>query len=223
MYYPKSQIKSNLYTNGDEYVIQATQAPYIGYYYVISTGQYFTGRTPDDQPNQELIKISSSQQIGLIQNSLDSSGNVSTPIFNSSRSQVIDTIVDSNNSNSPLDYAQLKSTNTFTESITLVPFYIAPTPTQQDYQIGEFRRYFCKKGNEILYLEINKTQYDLLVTKNPSILYSLYEPFNLPWKLTGTKEEVEKVNRNIVELTSVRLRLPQFGRYLKDDYLKYYK
>jgi hypothetical protein len=223
MYYPKSQIKPNLYTNGDEYVIQATQAPYVGYYYATSTGQYFTGRTPDDRPNQELIKIVSSQQIGLTQNSLDSSRNISTPVFNSPRLQAVDTIVDNNNSNSPIDYAQLKSINTFTESITLVPYYIAPVPTEQDYQIGEFRRYFCKKGNEILYLEIDKTQYDLLVTKNPSILFSLYTPFNLPWKLTGTQEEVEKTNRNIVALTSQRLRLPEFGRYLKDNYLKYYK
>jgi hypothetical protein len=223
MYYPKSQIKPNLYTNGDEYVIQATQAPYVGYYYATSTGQYFTGRTPDDRPNQELIKIVSSQQIGLTQNSLDSSRNISTPVFNSPRLQAVDTIVDNNNSNSPIDYAQLKSLNTFTESITLVPYYIASVPTEQDYQIGEFRRYFCKKTNEILYLEINKATYDKLIVKDIQYLYSLYEPFNLPWKLTGTKEEVEKINRNIVELTSKRLQLPQFGRYLKDDYLKYYK
>ena len=223
MYYPKSQIKSNLYTTGDEYIIQSSQSPYVGYYYAISTGQYFTGRTPDDRPNQELIKIVSSQQIGLTQNSLDPLKNISTPIFNSPRSQVVDTIVDNNNSNSPLNYAQLKSINTSTESITLVPFYVSPTPTPQDYQIGEFRRYFCKKGNEILYLEIDKTQYDLLVTKSPSILFSLYEPFNLPWLLTGTQEQVYKVNRNVTILTSQKLLLPQFGRYLKDDYLKYYK
>ena len=223
MYYPKSQIKPNLYTNGDEYIIQATQAPYIGYYYAISTGQYFTGRTPDDTPNQELIKITSTQQIGLTQNSFSPSRNISTPIFNSPRLQAVDAIVDNNNSNSPLDYAQLKSINTFTESVTLVPSYIAPIPTQQDYQNGEFRRYFCKKGNEILYLEIDKTTFDKLVAKDPQYLFSLYEPFNLPWQLTGVKEEVERTNRRIVELTSNRLKLPQLGRYLKDDYLKYYK
>ena len=223
MYYPKSQIQSNLYTNGDEYITQSTKIPYIGYYYAISTGQYFTGKTPDDRPNQELIKIVSSQQIGLTQNSLPPSKNISTPIFNSSRSQVVDNIVDNNNSTSPLKYAQLKNINISTESITLVPYYRSPTPTEQDYQIGEFRRYFCKKGNEILYLEIDKTQYDLLVTKSPSILFSLYEPFNLPWQLTGVQEQVEKTNRNIVALTSQRLKLPEFCRYLKDNYLKYYK
>ena len=57
MYYPKSQIKTNLYTYGDEYVIILTQAAYTGYYFLTSTGQAFTGRTPDDRPNQELTKV----------------------------------------------------------------------------------------------------------------------------------------------------------------------
>ena len=223
MYFPKSQITTNLYTNGGEYVTLFTETPYTGYYYITSTGKIFTGRTPDDTPNQELVKIALSQQAEPTQNLSEPLKNLSTPIFNSPRSQIVDTIVDNDNSNSPLDYAQLKNINSFNESISLVPSYIAPTPTSQDYQIGEFRRYFCKKTNEILYLEIDKTQYDLLIVKSPTILYSLYEPFNLPWKLTGIKEEVEKTNRNIVALTSQRLKLPEFGRYLKDDYLKYYK
>ena len=37
-YYPKSQIKTDLYTNGDEYISSSTQEVYIGYYYEISTG-----------------------------------------------------------------------------------------------------------------------------------------------------------------------------------------
>jgi hypothetical protein len=48
MYYPKSQIKPNLYTNGEEYVIESTNSSYIGYYYLTSTGKAFTGRNPDD-------------------------------------------------------------------------------------------------------------------------------------------------------------------------------
>lgn len=55
MYYPKSQIKTNLYTNGDEFVFLSNQQPYTGYYFKTSTGQYFTGKTPDDRPNIEII------------------------------------------------------------------------------------------------------------------------------------------------------------------------
>ena len=57
MYYPKSQIKTNLYTSGDEYVPILGGDPYRGFYYKTSTGQYFTGRTPDDRPNIELSPI----------------------------------------------------------------------------------------------------------------------------------------------------------------------
>jgi hypothetical protein len=220
MYYPKSQIKTNLYTYGDEYIITLTQAAYTGYYFLTSTGQAFTGRTPDDRPNQELTKVDPVAEneggpLGTLKNS-------SSPIF-SAHNPFASNIINEVDILSSLDYAQITNANIFNPSEILVPYYIASVPTEQDYQIGEFRRYFCKKGNEILYLEIDKTQYDLLVTKNPSILFSLYEPFNLPWKLTGIKEEVEKTNRNIVALTSQRLKLPEFGRYLKDNYLKYYK
>ena len=201
MYYPKSQIKTNLYTNGNEYAFIDNGDIYQGFYYKTSTGEYFTGRTPDDRPNIQIIPLAQSTEV--ITNNVSFRYNI--------------------NQNSSVIFPYEGGFQEDPTSIQIVPYYIAPTPTQQDYQNGEFRRYFCKKGNEILYLEINQTQYDLLVTKNPSILFSLYEPFNLPWKLTGTQEEVEKINRNIVELTSKRLQLPQLGRYLKDDYLKYYK
>ena len=201
MYYPKSQIKTNLYTNGDEFVFLSNKQPYTGYYFKTSTGQYFTGRTPDDRPNIEITF-----NLALTENLIPTNQSDYSVLINTDTSDII-------------SYNNLiKST-----PILISPSYNAPVPTEQDYQIGEFRRYFCKKGNEILYLEINKETFDKLIAKDPQYQFSLYQPFNLPWKLTGTQEEVEKTNRNIVALTSQRLRLPEFGRYLKDNYLKYYK
>jgi hypothetical protein len=104
-----------------------------------------------------------------------------------------------------------------------IPPYFATLPTEQDYQNGEFRRYFCKKTNEILYIEISKTTFDLLINKSPDILWPLYSPFNIAWQLTGGKEQVARINKNIVDLTSVRLQLPKFGDYLNNNYLKYYR
>lgn len=47
MYYPLSQIKTNLYTGGNEYALKSNpRTPYIGYYYKTSIGQSFTGKTP---------------------------------------------------------------------------------------------------------------------------------------------------------------------------------
>jgi|LakMenE01Jun11ns_1017448.scaffolds.fasta_scaffold9844608_2 hypothetical protein len=202
MYYPKSQIKTNLYTNGDEFVYLSNNQPYTGYYYKTSTGQYFTGRTPDDIPSFELI-----QNLALAETTINRD--------KSNYSVIINTDLDNNST-----YNNLISPPPL---VLISPTYNAPVPTQQDYQIGEFRRYFCKKGNEILYLEIDKETYDKLIVKDPQYQFSLWQPFNLPWLLTGTQEQVYKVNRNVTILTSQRLQLPQFGRYLKDDYLKYYK
>jgi hypothetical protein len=102
------------------------------------------------------------------------------------------------------------------------PIYNPNVPTQQDYQIGEYRRYFCIKTNEIIYIEINQNTFDKLVSKSQDILWSLYQPFDIPWNLTGTKEQVATVNRNIVLLTMKNLLLPQFDAYLKFDFTKYY-
>ena len=62
MYYPKSQITPNLYTNGDEFVLSTNNSSYSGYYFKISTGKYFTGRNQDDRPNVELIPVTSLSQ-----------------------------------------------------------------------------------------------------------------------------------------------------------------
>ena len=54
MYFPKSQITPNLHTNGNEYTIKSTGENYIGYYWKSSSGKFFTGRTPQDMPIQEI-------------------------------------------------------------------------------------------------------------------------------------------------------------------------
>mgnify|MGYP000350512004 CR=1 FL=1 len=67
MYYPKSQIKTNLYTDGKEFSLSSTKEAYMGYYYETSTGQQYTGRTPQDGPNI-LIQRSDSYPNPLIEN-----------------------------------------------------------------------------------------------------------------------------------------------------------
>ena len=218
MYYPKSQIKTNLYTYGGEYALAIEGTVYKGFYYKISTGEYYTGKTPDDKPNLLLTPLTQ------ISNEPSNFNNISEiPLRFSDPDPEGITKPDDGFYNLGLtgEYANITQANL--DKVQIVPSYISPTPTSQDYEIGEFRRYFCKKTNEILYLEIDKNTYEKLLIKDPQYLYSLYSPFNLPWKLTGDKSEVEKINRNIVLLTSQRLQLPKFGDYLKNNYLKYYR
>jgi hypothetical protein len=202
MYYPLSQITSNLYTNGGEYVYKSNQENYTGYYWKTSSGKIYTGKTPQDIPTSELISANSNPLNPVLQNS-------SIPVIINQN--------DFENTN----YINIKSIDT--SQIALTPTYYPTLPTQQDYQIGEFRRYFCKKTNEIQYIEISKDQFDLLVAKDPQILWQLYFPFFIPWDITGNKEQVARVNKNIVDLTMKNLRLPRFNDYIKNDYIKYYK
>ena len=55
MYYPKSQITPNLYTNGNELQVKSTGENYIGYYYKTSSGIYYSGKTPEEKPSVKLI------------------------------------------------------------------------------------------------------------------------------------------------------------------------
>jgi hypothetical protein len=199
-YYPKSQITTGLYTNGGEFVYINTLDVYVGNYWKTSNGKYFTGKTPQDLPSREI-----SVYKDPINETFNTEDNPS-PVFKSEYQTTYDI---------------LKNIDSF--QVTYAPTYSPTIPIQQDYQIGEYRRYFCKKTNEIIYLEINKDTYDKLVNKDSKILYQLYQPFNLPWKLTGDKSQVFIINKNITELTSKQQNLPMLSEYLRNDFTKYYK
>jgi hypothetical protein len=205
MYYPKSQITPNLYTNGNEFVLSTTQEVYSGFYYKVSTGKFYTGRNQDDKPNVELLPLITSQTI-------------STPTQENFQSNYITTtsIFDANNET----YLNIKSQQPTSK---FIPTYLPETPTQQDYQVGEFRRYFCKKTNQIQYIEINQEQFDQLVAKDPQIEFSLYLPFFIDWQLTGDEQQVARINKNSVELISFQQKLPNLNQYLRFDYTKYYQ
>jgi hypothetical protein len=199
MYYPLSQIKTNLHTNGGEFVISSTKENYIGYYFKTSAGEYFTGRNQNDLPNQPLTP---------------------SDILSPSTSPVVESITVENINIFNVEYDILK--NTDVNQTTLLPIYAPTIPTPQDYQVGEFRRFFCKKTNEIQYIEIDPKQYSLLTNKDSQILWQIYFPFNIPWSISGQVDVVARTNKNIVELTMKQLKLPRFNDYLKNDYLKYF-
>jgi hypothetical protein len=201
MYYPLSQITSNLYTNGNEFAYTSNNLPYVGYYWKVSSGKYYTGKTPQDLPNDEIVPISIPSQISI-----------TPPNINNNFSYYNEDGISS-------EYIGL----TTPPPPSLLPIYSPTIPTPTDYQIGEYRRYFCKKTNEIIYLEISKDTHNELVNKDSKILYQLYQPFNLPWQLTGDKSQVFITNKNITELTSKQQKLPMLSEYLRNDFTKYYK
>jgi hypothetical protein len=196
MYYPKSQIKPDLYTNGGEYILSTTQEEYKGYYYRISSGQAYTGKNPQQGYNILLTSLSP---------------NILTPTENiPSPPKEIEILYDSdyNAPNTPL-----------TRSI---PQFNPTIPTDQNKQNGQFTRYFCKKNNELVYSEINLETYTQLSTQNPQIAWDLYTPASLTWQIQGDKNSVYASNQSSVYLVEKNQNWYGFSQYFKGDFLKYY-
>lgn len=209
-YYPLSQIKTNLYTNGGEYIIMSTKENYVGYYWTTSQSKYFTGKTPNETPTSELIRLPDDRD--------DTVGEATspTPLFQDT------TLIKQGDLPENIPYINL-TINREPQSTIRLPSYLANSPKDQDYKNGKFTRYFCKKINEFIYLEIDKITYDLLIKKDPQILHQLYIPFNIPWVLTGDKTQVYITNKKVTDLISSEKKLFMFDKYLNEGYTKYYK
>ena len=194
MYLPKSKYTGNLYSNGDCSLV-GDNTPYIGYYFRTTDGRFYTGKYPTDGPNNELTQISSP---------LSSTGD---SIEDSTYYTNVDYRFKSSNSK----YSQLK--NTTRESPQLkIPTHSYDTPSEQDYQVGEFTRYFSKKINENIYYET-------------SALFQneLYIGFSIPWLLIGGKDKVYQTNMNMVMLKEQQLIISGLGAFINFNYLKFYK
>lgn len=190
MYYPESQLITNLYSNGGlQY--KDSSSPYIGYYYATVDNTFFTGRYPGDGPNIELTN--------LILNNIGTDDSEASEIDYRFRG------------NDNYTYSQLKNI-TATTLQPQPPISSYPKPTQQNYETGEFTRYFAKKVNENIYIE----------TQN-LFQSSLYIGFSIPWLIIGDINNVAQVNQRIVALKEAELKIIGLGLYLKNNYLQFYK
>jgi hypothetical protein len=208
MYYPKSQIKTNLYTSQQQYVFPNTQTYYEGFYYETSTGNSYTGKFPGDGNN---ILITLSQK--------------SDPIIDPTpEDQILYYLEgikeeDIYNELDPNAYYDLTKKNDTPRSL---PNFIPGNPTPKEIQQGVFRRYFCKKNNEIKYIEIDQITYDKLSKKDPQIAWDLYSPTSISWLFKGNKELIYASNKSLVESIERRLKWHGFSQYFQDKFLKYY-
>ena len=202
MYYPLSQINPNLYTNGDEFVYadpSKNNQPYTGNYFATSDGKFFTGKTPQDVPTNELVRI----------------------VETSTNESIVDIIGD-------YPFGINPSTIGYPPSILLSqvskesPRISIPFPTQGDYATGEFQRYFLKKRTDYTYLEVDQLTYENIVTQNPNSQYELYQGKAITWILTGKLLEVYKINYNITELVEKQDEWLGFSRFFKNNFTKYF-
>ena len=210
-YYPKSQIQTSLYTNGEEFVLASTNESYTGYYYVVGGEEFYTGKNPSDTPNELLLRA----QV--------------TPIGNDGTFDRGEIVVQDEdyeqyivgNPENNLNYSNLPKSS-LTQN-RFLPQFFSPLPTSRDYELGEFQRYFCKKSNELIFLEISNQTYQSLLDRDPTIAFELYNPISIPWSLTGDKEQVYNINKRIVFLKEKQQNVYGFSSYFKDDFSKYCK
>ena len=131
--------------------------------------------------------------------------------------------------NKPFNITDIETSTAYiipTGQTQMLPTFYYPQPTEKDYQIGQFLRYFCRKTNENVFLEINKTDYDSLFNKDPKYVYSLYQPFYLYWYISGkTREEASTINKKVALRYERLLKLYGLDRFIESigGYDKFYK
>ena len=205
MYYPKSQIKTDLYTNGGEFVTSNDGVIYQGYYFSTSNGLYFTGRNPNNKPNFPLT--------------LNLNSSLNPVISTSSSFSEVDSFY-----NYPIGYSLALSSDITNTSIPpSLPTQTIVLPTEEEYKITEYQRYFVKKTNEIIYIEITQEEYRRYVDQDPNVSYQLYIPFTLPWVISGNRNDVYNVNKKTIERIQSNGSLQGFKSYFKNRYDQYFK
>ena len=213
MYTPQNRITTNLYTSGGEYVSIETQDDYIGSYYKTYQGKFFKGKSPNEFSTQQEI----------ILNESSTEDQQSTSPITQFPSTIYDEATEDYNFPYPKgggEYNNIKGINPKTISL---PTQSYPTPTENDYKVGNFKRYFCVKANENSYLELDKKTHDKLSSKNSNWAYELYIPFYITWYVTGEESQVESTNKNLVLIQEQRSKRRGLKEFLRENYTKFYK
>ncbi len=221
MYIPKNRIKTNLYTPGNEFVIKSNNENYTGFYYSLYNGKFFTGKTQNDSNKRELILFQVPENEGTPdQPQILSSTNV-IALFLEDPDPLVNKEIW--NQKDIVTYLNLQGKSTIDDNPQIIPQQHYPNPNVEEYALGTFTRYFCVKLNQPIYTELSKETYEALVKRDQNYLWQAYQPFKLQWTITGKSQEVFNTNRNIVLLAEKRQYLRGFGRFLKENYLKFYK
>jgi hypothetical protein len=126
--------------------------------------------------------------------------------------------------NRDLVYAKLKR-QLQTKFIT--PRAVKPSPTQSDYKSGYIDRYFLKKCNEPVFIEIDSAQQRLW--SRGVIDRALYKSITLRWFISGNIEDVNTGNslqrgvitKNTIAVQFAQQELPGIADILTDP-LQYY-
>lgn len=216
MYTPKNRIVTNQYTGGNLLVDKTTQEFYRGFYYKTFNGKYFSGKTPNDTPNIELELVQSTDtnySDNLPQNEL---------AYGDAPTYLDDINTPGYNQEEVIKYAKMNGVNLNNIPRTFVPTQHYPKPTEDDYKLGVFTRYFVVKANEIQYTELSKDIYNKIKNKDERYMWEPYIPFKLQWTIKGDEKDLATTNRDIILLTEKRLKRKGLDIFLRKNYTKFW-
>ena len=218
-YIPKSRIKENQFTPGNEWFYVKDNSPYTGYFYELPNGKAYTGKDQNSPPNDEIVTqkfIASTPEVPSYQT--DDGGNLIRYIDN------YDGFVFENQTQHAEDiryYSILKNTdyNLYRSSPTHNPTF----PTSEDYIKGQYVRYFVCKINQLEYLEVSKLTYDNINTQNGAWAWEDYIPFTLDWYIKGDVDRTFKNNRGTIFIKEKEIKRKGLNQYLQKQYLEYFE
>lgn len=207
-YIPKNKIITNLYTNTKELAYKDTGEIYVGNYWESYDGKIFTGKNPNDKPSRELINIEPSEEE---KNPLLTLNQIA---FNTNNKGI--------NNNLITQYSKIKNINLNDIEKQIVPKHLYPKPTEDDYKLGVFDRYFLYKINEPIFLEVDEDVFKAVKGKDEKYYTTPYIQFLMSWTLEGDKSEVYDINKRIIELTEKRINRKGLKEFLKFNYTKFW-
>tara|TARA_Y100000389_G_scaffold136289_1_gene133846 strand:+ start:3553 stop:4425 length:873 start_codon:yes stop_codon:yes gene_type:complete len=204
MYYPKSQIETNLYTPGSAFTTIADGKEYIGNYWRTSKGLYYTGENPQDVNIRELAK---NYEYNSPSGKVLSDGNDDEPVY-------IDYPM------ADTAYVRVSGQKVYSKDnvVDIVPF-----PTELNYTNKNFERYFLKRTTNYQYTETDNLNYNLMVNKNPKVQFELYNPIKLSWRICGKLLDVYKQNYNTIQHNGKIYNWIKFDLFFKNRYARYFK
>lgn len=219
MYFPKSQIKPSQFTNGGELREKVTKNEYRGYFFQTSTNLFYSGKYPEDSPSIELERI---PQI--------STGNNNEELFSDEGAddfvpnEPVSVVEETNYFNLPRAYLESNSTVLKYTKPPRRPIQSYVSPTKTDYELGEFQRYFLKRINSNIYIEVTNTEYQLFLTKNNKVQYHLYICMQFPWIITGKdRKKVGEINYKTLKGKEKKFKIIGLVEKFKEKYSQFFK
>ena len=192
MYYPKSQITTDLYTNGNELVVKSNSLNYIGYYYKLSTGEMFVGK----KPTSGKIKLIPKEELNPSSTIEDNQVTKTITVAKYSDDPDPENLEPSPNNFYSIQNNGVYSTLKTQPKKRIIPSSFVPVLTPIDFENEEILRYFAKRNNQNLYLEISPDDYLAINSSNPKIAFDLYECVSINWSLDF---EANIINRKLVD------------------------